>query len=129
MKSKSPYFIINACFGVLLTLMFLYLYFLNDIGTDSVKITSACEGLPAYMCKSRGLTRDFISILHYGVTTPKLINPYSLGIFSFFLYSWLSRILICLLPHRWTTITFITIDCISIGIFFLIVFTPLVLIY
>lgn len=129
MKNKPPYFIINVCFGVLLTLMFLYLYFLNDIGTSSVKIASACDGLPEYICKSRGLTRDFISILHNGVTTPNLINPYSLGIFSFFLYSWLSRLLICLLPQRWNTRTFVTIDCISIGIFFLITFVPLLLIY
>lgn len=129
MKNKSPYFIINLCFGVLLSLMFLYLYFIDSINSDTIKISSACEGLPEYLCKSRGLTRDFISILHHGVNTDKLINLYSLQIFLFFLYSWASRILFCLLPTRWISRAFVTIDIITISLFFLFAFLPMAIIY
>lgn len=126
MKKSSPYFIINVSFAILLSVMFLYLYFIDSLGTNELRIKSSCEGLPEYLCKSRGLTRDFISILHNRGNTTDLINPYSIKIFLFFLYSWVSRILISLLPYRWTSRVFVTIDIIIISIFFLIAFLPLV---
>ncbi|MCC9041634.1 hypothetical protein LNQ81_02815 [Myroides sp. M-43] len=127
MKKSSAYFIINISFAILLSVMFLYLYFIDSLDTNELRIKSSCEGLPEYLCKSRGLTRDFITILHNGCNNTNLINPYSIKIFSFFLYSWTSRILISLLPYRWTSKVFITIDIILISIFFLVAFLPLVI--
>lgn len=125
MRNRSAYFIINLSFVILLSLLFIYVWLLgNKTGIHIPSISSQCQGQPLYLCKSRGLTRDFISIIHQGFSV-HTINPYSKTIVGFFLFGWISRVILTLVSYHFNLKWLIVIDVLLLTSFFLYAFVPL----
>ena len=118
----TNYRIINGIFFVLMLGLFGYVFLLTTTTSSVLSIRSACEGLPEAWCRSRGLTRDFITLLQ---GKKELINPYSYRIFFFFVYVGISRGLLLLLPQRLQHNRMIFCDIFILCIFFLYAFLPL----
>ncbi len=118
----TNYRIINGIFFVLMLGLFGYLFLLTTSMSSTLSIRSACEGLPEAWCRSRGLTRDFITLLQ---GKKQLINPYSYRIFLFFVYVSISRGFLLILPQRLQQRKMIICDILILGIFFLYAFLPL----
>jgi len=118
----KEYRIINWIFCLLLSCLFGYILFLSQTNSTNLSIRSSCEGLPEALCKSRGLTRDFISLLQ---GNSNLINPASTSIFLFFVYAGLTRVILLILPFRMYRRSFLFIDITLLCIFFLYAFIPL----
>ncbi len=116
------YRILNCIFFVFILCLFGYILFLNTTTSTALSIRSSCEGLPESLCRSRGLTRDFMSLLK---GKKELINPYSYSIFLFFAYVGLSRGALLLLPLRLHKNWMIYLDIAILSIFFLYAFIPL----
>ncbi len=118
----SNYRIINGIFFVLMLCLFGYIFFLTSTTSTALSIRSACEGLPDVLCRSRGLTRDFMTLLK---GEDNLINPYSYSIFFFFVYVGVSRGILLVLPSTLHSNKIVIIDIIILCIFFLYAFLPL----
>lgn len=118
----TNYRIINWIFFLLMLCLFGYIFLLTTTTSTTLSIRSACEGLPEALCKSRGLTRDFMALVR---GKKELINPYSYSIFLFFVYVGVSRGILLLLPARLYNKKILVVDIVILGIFFLYAFLPL----
>lgn len=118
----TNYRIINGIFFVLMFGLFGYVFLLTTTTSSVLSIRSACEGLPEAWCRSRGLTRDFTSLLR---GKKELINPYSYSIFLFFVYVGVSRGLLLILPQALQSNKMIGCDILILCLFFLYAFLPL----
>lgn len=118
----TNYKIINWIFFSLMLCLFGYIFLLTITTSTTLSIRSACEGLPEALCKSRGLTRDFMTLLR---GKKELINPYSYSIFLFFVYVGFSRGILLLLPATRYNKQVMLIDIVILCIFFLYAFLPL----
>ncbi|WP_366047128.1 DUF2752 domain-containing protein [Flavobacterium sp.] len=71
--------------------VFFYCFFLPYLNFG---LRSSCDGLPLIYCKSRGLTRAFSQILRFHFREAIVYNPFSIKIFSFFLFQLVARFFI-----------------------------------
>lgn len=99
-----------------------YIFLLNTTTSTALSIRSSCEGLPETLCRSRGLTRDFMSLLQ---GKKDLINPYSYSIFLFFIYVGITRGILVLLPLSYYKKILLYVDLTLLTLFFLYAFIPL----
>lgn len=118
----TNYRIINGIFFSLMLCLFGYVFLLTTTTSTALSIRSACEGLPEALCRSRGLTRDFMALLS---GKKELINPYSYSIFFFFVYTGVSRGILLLLPSSLYSNKIVIIDIVILCLFFLYAFLPL----
>ncbi len=118
----TNYRIINWIFFLLMLCLFGYIFLLTTTTSTTLSIRSACEGLPEALCKSRGLTRDFMALVS---GKKELINPYSYSIFLFFVYVGVSRGILLLLPARLYNKKILVVDIVILCLFFLYAFLPL----
>lgn len=118
----TNYRIINWIFFLLMLCLFGYIFLLTTTTSTTLSIRSACEGLPEALCKSRGLTRDFMALVR---GKKELINPYSYSIFLFFVYVGVSRGILLLLPARRYNKKILVVDIAILCLFFLYAFLPL----
>ncbi|MDH6602780.1 hypothetical protein M2306_003474 [Myroides gitamensis] len=118
----TNYRIINWIFFLLMLCLFGYIFLLTTTTSTTLSIRSACEGLPEALCKSRGLTRDFMALVR---GKKELINPYSYSIFLFFVYVGVSRGMLLLLPTRLYNKKILVVDIVILCLFFLYAFLPL----
>ena len=118
----TNYRIINWIFFLLMLCLFGYIFLLLTTTSTTLSIRSACEGLPEALCKSRGLTRDFMALVR---GKKELINPYSYSIFLFFVYVGVSRGMLLLLPTRLYNKKILVVDIVILCLFFLYAFLPL----
>ncbi|WP_413511404.1 hypothetical protein [Myroides odoratus] len=95
---------------------------MNAIPTTALSLRSSCEGLPETLCRSRGLTRDFKSLLQ---GKNDLINPNSYSLFLFFIYVGVSRGILLLLPLANDKKAILYLDIAILTSFFLYAFLPL----
>jgi hypothetical protein len=93
---------------------------------ENLTLRSRCEGLPEYVCKSRGLSRSFSKILRLDVEGALKHNPYAIRIFLFFAFQLAFRIIFSFAYRRFGD-RIITADIVLSAIYFLMAFYPLVL--
>jgi hypothetical protein len=106
--------------------MFTYLFLIGTTpNVTGITIKSQCEGLPFYLCKSRGLTRDFVAYTTNGFDVQAL-NPYSKTIYLFFVYALVSRIVLSIITWQYSSKRLLIIDITILISFFLYALGPLV---
>ncbi len=82
---------INVILIFIIMFVFFYCFFLPYLNFG---LRSSCDGLPLIYCKSRGLTRAFSQILRFHFREAIVYNPFSIKIFSFFLFQLVARFFI-----------------------------------
>ncbi|MVX35866.1 hypothetical protein [Myroides sp. LoEW2-1] len=124
---KREYVLINSIFAALLAILFGYISILAFTDISGINIRSSCEGMPIQYCRSRGLTRDFISIMQKGYSQTIYINPYSQRIFTFFIYAFVTRILSTIVLQWFTSKKVFILDITVLTLLFAYAFFPLLL--
>ncbi len=122
----KPYFQINLIFAGILMMIFIYSGIFSA-SRNNFPIPSNYTKLTGKTTVSTGLSRSFSEIMRGRLKKAKEYNPYSIGIFSFFMLQLLMRIFILgfyLKLNKYEHVVIIT-DCILSVLLFILFFRPI----
>lgn len=122
---SDPYLKINLILALLVMSIFIYCWLFPYLDKEGYTVPSSCEGLPVAYCKSRGLTRAFVSILHGEFEKALKFNAYSFSVFIFFCSQLVGRIILSVAYVYTKKSAVIYVDIAGSIAYFLIVFLPL----
>jgi len=120
---SEPYIKINFILlgGIIFIFAYSYLYpFLNPM---QYAIPSHCKNLPEKYCKSKGLTRSFYELTKLNFEKARMLNKYSIEVFTFFSFQLIFRIFFSIIYVKERRV--VNVDIFISTVYFVIVFYKL----